>query len=71
MRQELVLSATDVSELAGLEQGFLSEPPPTGEIIEVVPNAVAALVPGSNPPAKILPFRIRSAQREEADEGEA
>jgi Zn-dependent peptidase ImmA (M78 family)/DNA-binding XRE family transcriptional regulator len=71
MRQEIVLSVADVSELAGLEQGFLSEPPPTGEIIEVIPNAVASLVPGSNPPAKILPFRIRSAQREEADEGEA
>lgn len=71
MRQEIVLSAADVSDLAGLEQGFLSEPPPTGEIIEVVPNAVAAPVPGSNPPARILKFRAKHVQREGADDIEA
>jgi Zn-dependent peptidase ImmA (M78 family)/transcriptional regulator with XRE-family HTH domain len=63
IRQELPLSMNDVTALTGLAAGFLSEQPPTGEIIELpaVPPD-----PPNRPVAKtidVVPFPSRSEDR--------
>lgn len=71
MRQELAVSMEDVTVLAGIEPGFLTEAPPTGEIIAIPPTLEPDAPVTTQSGGKVLNFKRPAAGKEGGDDREA
>jgi Zn-dependent peptidase ImmA (M78 family) len=71
MRQELHIAMEDVSLLAGIEPGFLTEAPPAGEIIAIPPTLDPDLPAAAKAEGKVLPFPTPAGRTKGGDDRKA